>query len=133
MPTKEALLTAVAGKGVERGLTPENMGDYVVLRYPAPQDERQDNLHKQSIRSLIGRIAPDWKIHISSIEGGQGFGVEVRPKPGLAPVPTAPAVESFPPTEPGPVVEGREIDLTDVDRLEALAREISEIARRMAS
>lgn len=132
MPTKEALLTAVAGKGVERGLTPENLGDYVVLRYPGPQDERQDNLHKQSIRSLIGRIAPDWKIHISSIEG-EGFSVEVRPKPGLVAVPVAQPVEEHAAVEPGPTVEGREIDLTDVDRLEALAREISEIARRMAS
>lgn len=132
MPTREALLTAVAGKGVERGLTPENMGDYVVLRYPAPQDERQDNLHKQSIRSLIGRIAPDWKIHISSIEG-EGFSVEVRPKPGLVPVPPAPAVEVHEAVEPGPTVEGREIDLTNAERLEKLAKELGEIAKRIAS
>ena len=66
MPTMEQILLAVAGKGVERGLEPEREGEVCILRYAKPTDEREDNLHKQSIRSLVMRIAPDWKIHITS-------------------------------------------------------------------
>lgn len=81
MPDRNKLLLAVAGKGVERGIDPDIQEDIVILRYTEPTDERVDNLHKQAIRSLIERIAPDWKIHISSL-GESGFAVEVRPRPG---------------------------------------------------
>lgn len=82
MATREQLLMAVAGKAIERGLTPEQdeTGEILSLHYPEGTTDREDILHKQAVRSLIGRIAPDWKIHILSIENG--LSVEVRPKPG---------------------------------------------------
>lgn len=112
MPTRDELLIAVAGKGVERGLTPEMMDGYVLLHYDENTTEREDNLHKQSIRSLIKRVAPDWKIHIASVDAG--FSVEVRPKPGKS-------VEPNPPVEQPESVE--KIDkLTDT--LEALLKSL---------
>jgi hypothetical protein len=105
VPARKALLTAVAGKGVERGLDPEWMEDGTVfLRYTTPQDERQDNLHKQSIRSLVQRIAPDWKIHIQSGEGG--FSVEVRPA----------------------VLVDKEIDLDNAKQMEELAEQLEQLS-----
>ena len=116
---RDLILQAVAGKGVERGLVPELQGDGTLfLRYPEPQDERQDNLHKQSVRSLVGRIAPDWKIHIDGrgLEGG--FLVEVRPKPSKEPV------EAIASVSPGPVIEGREVDLDDPTQLKELVLQL---------
>lgn len=116
MPTQEEILLAVAGKGVERRLTPERDGDMVVLRYTRPTDERTDNLHKQSIRSLVQRIAPDWKIHILSM-GESGFSVEVRPAPKTK-------------TEP-PLTEAPMIDLSDQEKLKQLSDELAELVERM--
>ena len=120
MPTKEALLTAIAGKGVERGLTPERTEDFVVLRYESETTERQDNLHKQSIRSLVQRIAPDWKIHIASM-GETGFSVEVRPAPNNRVRDHDPQPEEAP------------LDLTNqgVRNLDALAAELEQIAKAL--
>lgn len=79
MPERQAILTAIAGKGIERGLDPSVHEDFVMLRYPEDGiSEREDNLHKQSIRSLVSRLSPDYMTHISSLEGG--FSVEVRRK-----------------------------------------------------
>jgi hypothetical protein len=126
---RDLILQAVAGKGAERGLVPERQEDgTMLLRYPDPQDERQDNLHKQSIRALVGRMAPDWRIHITS-NGEDGFLVEVRPKPGSIQMPAAP--ESHGPVEPGPTMTDREIDLTDLDRIERLAQEMIEAVKRV--
>lgn len=113
VPTKAGLLTAIAGKGVERGLAPEQSEDFVILRYEGPTSEREDNLHKQSIRSLVQRIAPDWLVHIASM-GESGFSVEVRPKPGQADKP-----------EPQEVVQ--EVDLT----LDSISAELEELARKL--
>jgi len=132
VPTRQGLLTAVAGKGVERGLEPEWQEDgTILLRYDQPQDERQDNLHKQSIRSLVQRIGPDWKIHIFSHDNG--FGVEVRPKPGAQTIdmPTVAPVESHESVEPGPVTEDREIDLDDKEQLKKIALELQGILTRL--
>lgn len=114
VPTKMGLLTAVAGKGVERGLTPELGEDFVVLKYEGPTSEREDNLHKQSVRSLVQRIAPDWLVHIASM-GESGFSVEVRPKPGSKADAIAPQ-------------ETKEIDLTS---LESISAELEDIAKRL--
>lgn len=78
MPERQAILTAIAGKAIERGLDPSIHEDFVTLRYPDGITEREDNLHKQSIRSLVSRLSPDHQTHISSMEGG--FSVEVRRK-----------------------------------------------------
>jgi hypothetical protein len=123
VPTRDGLLTAVAGKGVERGLTPEMLGDYVALHYEGPVTEREDNLHKQSIRSLVGRIAPDWKIHIASM-GESGFTVEVRPKPDR--------VEKIPAAAPGPVTEGQVIDLDNPQRIKQIADQLGHLAQELA-
>jgi hypothetical protein len=124
MSTKEEkLLIAIAGKGVERGLDPEQDGNILILRYPDGVTEREDNLHKQSIRSLLQRMAPDWKIHINSVKEEDmlvGMSVEVRPKPGKAevPVPQTPAAEY--PADPA-------------ERLARMARELEELAKEWAS
>lgn len=85
MTTLRSLLLAIAGKGAERGMEPEIREDIntVVFRYGRPTDEREDNLHKQSIRSTVTRVGGDeWKIHITSL-GETGFSAEVRPAPGV--------------------------------------------------
>ena len=119
MPTMEQILLAVAGKGVERGLEPEREGEVCILRYAKPTDEREDNLHKQSIRSLVGRIAPDWIIHITSRE--DGFGIEVRPKPNVMPKPPAEGAGVIP----------RIPDTTDSEKLRAFAEQLQGIAREL--
>ena len=81
--TKDQILKAVEGKAAERGLLSERQGDLVFITYPEIQDDREDNLHKQSIRALIKRIAPDWMIHLNSTD--HGFTVEVRPRPTTSP------------------------------------------------
>ena len=121
MPSREAILAAVAGKGVERGLEYELTGEYCILRYTKPADEREDNLHKQSIRSLIGRIAPDWKIHIASME--DGFSVEVREKPSAIPKPAPNGEGTIP----------RMVDLTDAEKLKKMSDQLQEIANELAS
>jgi hypothetical protein len=113
VPTQEALLTAVAGKGIERGLEPTIQDGLVILNYPGPLTEREDNLHKQSIRSLIQRIAPDWKIHILSM-GESGFSVEVRQGPGH-----------------NPVDQPKVVDLNDKEAIAQLASELEEMARKV--
>jgi hypothetical protein len=124
---RDLILQAVAGKGVERGLVPEVQEDgTLLLRFPESQDERQDNLHKQSIRSLVGRIAPDWKIHIDGQGLDTGFVVEVRPKPGKKPV------EYIAPVPPGPVMEEQEIDLTNEEKVKELAKQLGNIASELA-
>ena len=121
---RDLILQAVAGKGVERGIVPEFQPDgTLLLRYPEPQDERRDNLHKQSIRSLVGRIAPDWKIHIDGQGFDVGFMVEVRPKPGF-PIAQVP---------PGPVMEGQEIDLEDPDQLKELVTQLQGTVAKIAA
>jgi hypothetical protein len=128
---RDLILQAVAGKGVERGLIPERQEDgTMLLRYPEPQSDVQDNLHKQSIRSLVKRIAPDWRIHIST-NGEDGFNVEVRPKPGSVSTPPPQVVEPHGPVEPGPTIEGKEVDLTDVQKIERLAQELVETVRKV--
>jgi hypothetical protein len=121
MPTQEEkLLIAVAGKGVERGLDPEQDGNILILRYPGGATDREDNLHKQSIRSLVQRMAPDWKIHIASVkedEATVGMSVEVRPKPGNR-------------TE-GPQPEKAEYPADAGERLARMAEELEELAREL--
>jgi hypothetical protein len=123
MSTKEErLLIAIAGKGVERGLDPEQDGNILILRYPDGVTEREDNLHKQSIRSLLQRMAPDWKIHINSVKEEDmlvGMSVEVRPKPGKAEAP-APEVVTEHTEDTG-------------ERLSRMARELEELAKEWAS
>ena len=115
--TKQKLLIAVAGKGAERGLIPEIGEDIVTLKYDIPQDAREDNLHKQSVRALVERMGgQEWKVHIRSLQDGQaGFSVEVRPAPGAR------------------VAEPVPIDLTSdgLRHLEDLARQLEEIAKRL--
>lgn len=112
--TREMILKAVEGKAAERGQASERKGDLVVITYPEPQTAREDDLHKQSIRALVKRMAPDWKIHlntIGSIEKPEGFTVEVRPAPS---------------TDDGPV-QGRSPKDTDrIDRIEQMLRQLSE-------
>lgn len=84
--TKEMILKAVEGKAAERRLASERKGDLVVISYTEAQTEREDDLHKQSIRSLVKRLAPDWKIHLNTIgelSNAEGFTVEVRPSPAI--------------------------------------------------
>ena len=123
MPTMEQILLAVAGKGVERGLEPEREGEVCILRYAKPTDEREDNLHKQSIRSLVMRIAPDWKIHIPSRE--DGFGIEVRPKPNVMPKPAAEGAGVIPRI---PDTSDTEKISQIVDQLQGIAKELQALA-----
>jgi hypothetical protein len=123
MSTKEEkLLIAIAGKGVERGLDPEQDGNILILRYLDGVTEREDNLHKQSIRSLLQRMAPDWKIHINSVKEEDmlvGMSVEVRPKPGKTETP-APEVVTEHTEDTG-------------ERLARMAKELEELAKEWAS
>lgn len=128
MPTRAAILTAVAGKAVERGLDPSIEGDFAILRYPREMTEREDNLHKQSIRSLVKRIAPDWKIHILTMDQ-DGFSVEVRPAPKAQEA--VPEIHEA--VEPGPAVAGKEIDLNDVERMKQLITEMMGIAEKLGA
>ena len=124
MSTKEErLLIAVAGKGVERGLDPEQDGNILILRYPDGTSDREDNLHKQSIRSLVQRMAPDWKIHINSVREEDmlvGMSVEVRPKPGKTEAPAPEPTDTEHPADPR-------------ERLSRMAKELEELAREWAS
>lgn len=111
--TKETILKAVEGKAAERGLQSERRGDLVVVSYDEPQTERQDDLHKQSIRSLVKRLAPDWKIHLNTVgelANARGFTVEVR----LSPI-----------ADVGPV-QGRSPKESSLEKAERLARELAD-------
>ena len=119
MPTREAILMAVAGKGVERGLDSLIEGEVCVLRYGKPTDEREDNLHKQSIRSLVARIAPDWRIRINSMD--EGFSVEVTPKPSTAAKPPAEGAGPIPRVE----------DTSDAEKIREMSDQLQKIAREL--
>lgn len=121
MPNRNEIYRMVIAQAVLRELDAEEVNGLVAIRYPSPQDERQDNLHKQSIRALVKKKAPDWKIHIASM-GESGFTVEVRPAPGANQVPSA---------EPGPVTAGQEIDLDDASRIRELAQQLGGIAKEL--
>lgn len=111
------LLWAVAGKLAERGVRPEidHERNLVTGWYDAPTDDKEDNLHKQSIRSLVKREGgDDVKVHINSM-GESGFTTEIRPAAGVR-------VESTP-----------SINLTNggIAGLDGLADELEAIARRL--
>jgi hypothetical protein len=135
--SKELLLKAVEGKAASRLLLSERTpNDEVIIRYAEAQDERQDNLHKQSIRSEVKRLGgEDWKIHILSL-GEAGFSVEVRPAPSRAvpepmQLPQTP-VEHHAQVEPGPVVNGEVIDLDDKEQLKEIAIQLQGLAGELA-
>jgi hypothetical protein len=125
--TKELLLKAVEGKAASRLLESERtpMGE-VVVRYPMEQDDRKDNLHKQSIRSEVKRLSEvaggKWMPHIESL-GESGFLVrieEVQPEADAAQTPPAPAT-----------MNGQVIDLDVehlIDKLREAADELAKVA-----
>lgn len=129
MPSRGEIYKKVIGQALVRGLDAEEVSGIVAIRYPTPQDPRLDNLHKQSMRSLVKKVAPDWKIHIASLGEG-GFTVEVRPAPGLE-LPPAQPVEAHEAVEPGPVVAGKEIDLGNQVQVAKIAAELRELADRL--
>lgn len=117
MATKQSLLLAIAGKGAERGTRPEidEERGLVTLWYEVPTTEREDNLHKQSVRALVQRMGgEDWKVHINSM-GESGFTTEVRPAPGVR------------------VAEPVSLDITDegVTSIEGLADELERLAKKL--
>ena len=114
--TREQILKAVEGKAAERGLESRREGDLIFITYAVPQDAREDNLHKQSIRALVKRIAPDWLIHLDSIGDLAGFTAEVRPKPSTK--------DTF---------QGRAPQPSNMDRLERLARDLADELAKLRS
>lgn len=116
--TKEMILKAVEGKAAERYLETERRGDLVFITYPEVQDVRQDNLHKQSIRALVRRMAPDWMVHLDSLSGLTGFTVEVRLKPSMD----------------GPIHGKSPSDKRpSADELERMAKELTEMLTQLRS
>lgn len=59
----------------------EVVGDegVIQIRYPEPQSEGKDSLHKQASRSVVRRIAPDWKIEVTSLGVEVGYDVKLWP------------------------------------------------------
>src|SRR5690554_599811 len=72
---REQLVTALTGKAVERGLRYEIDQETGVIRvrYPEVQGTGRDSLHKQALRGVVRRIAPSWKIEVTSLGVEVGF------------------------------------------------------------
>lgn len=114
--TAEELIVALKGKGIERGLPmPLHDGDMLIYPWDGDMDDpdyaRRIDLHEQSFRSLVKRIAPDWRVRI--VRSEPGWTVEVYPKPNSA---AARALKSN---------DDRVIDLTK--QVEELAAEVARL------
>lgn len=95
MTDKKQLLMRVAGKLMERGVRSEIDYDRSIVTawYDEPTSEKEDNLHKQSVRGVVDRYGEgSFKIHISSM-GESGFTSEIREAPGVRVEETRPSVE----------------------------------------
>lgn len=81
--TRQKLATALLGKAIERGLLAEDdtASGLLRIRYPEPQSAGADSLHKQSIRNLGKRLAPEWKVEVASLGLDVGFDVSLWSPP----------------------------------------------------
>jgi len=64
---RERIHTVIAGKAIERGLEVEDLGESVIIHTDSPE---KDSLHRQIIRSLVKRVAPDATVRTMSTDDG---------------------------------------------------------------
>lgn len=79
--TRQKLVTALLGKAIERGLLADEdpASGMLRVRYPESQSAGADSLHKQAVRNLGKRLAPDWKTEVASLGLDTGFDVRLWP------------------------------------------------------
>lgn len=97
MRTMDEVKTAVAGKAIERGLSVEEQGDAIVVRYGSENQQAEDHLHRQAIRSIVERVDPEVQVRTAAIN--RGFKVLLEREAEQAPQSPEDEGEEAPTTE----------------------------------